>query len=293
MLIAKRIADDIVAAFTGVRGVVSTEIAFVSSRRGSPEIYVMGADGTNQRAATANRSLNNFPDWSPDGEAIVYTSYRYKNRPLLFLSTRGHGHPGQLLQKLRGDWSQYRGVYARNGDHLAVVMSQAGSVTDLYSAREDGSDLRQLTKDPAIEVSPSWSPDGKRLAFVSDRTGAPQIYVMNADGSDVRRLTFQGNYNANPAWSPDSRWIAYQTRLEGQFDIWLIDPEGGSGVPLIENPRNDESPAWSPDGRKLAFSSTRRGRADIYVVDATGENLRRLTEGAGENTSPSWGPFSR
>ena len=290
--IARRIADDIVAAFVGVRGVSATEIAFVSSRGGSSEIHVMNADGSNARSATANRSINTFPAWSPSGESILYTSYRYANRPLLFVTTRGRGKPGRVLSKIGDRMAQYRGVFAPLGPRMAVVMSDGG-VAEIYTVGSDGSDLRRLTNNGAIDVSPTWSPDGSKIAFVSDRSGAPQVYLMNADGSDQRRLTYQGSYNTNPAWSPDGRWIAYETRLEGQFDIWLIDPSGGANVPLISNPRNDEGPTWAPNGRKLAFASTRRGRSDIYVSDLTGDEVLRLTENAGNNTNPSWGPFPK
>jgi TolB protein len=290
--LARRIADDIVAAFVGVRGVSATEIAFVSTRRGGSEIHVMNADGSNARAATANRSINTFPSWSPSGESILYTSYRYANRPLLFVSTRGRGKPGRVLSRIGDRMPQYRGVFAPLGPKLAVVMSE-GDASEIYTVDSDGRNLRRLTNNRVIDVSPSWSPDASQIAFVSDRSGSPQVYVMQADGSDQRRLTFQGSYNTNPAWSPDGRWIAYETRLEGQFDIWLIDPRGGATVPLISHPRNDESPSWAPNGRKLAFSSTRRGRADIYVADLTGDEVLRLTENAGNNTSPSWGPFPR
>ncbi len=291
-VLARRIADDVVAAFTGVRGVASTELSFVSDRGGNKEVFVMDAEGTNARAATANRSINNFPNWSPDGDTILYTSYRYQNRPMLFVSTRGRGTPGRVLSKLADRASLYRGVFAPEGNRLAVVLSQNGA-SDIYNVKTDGSDPRRLTKNGAIDVSPSWSPDGKQIAFVSDRSGTPQIYVMAADGSDVRRLTFDGGYNTNPSWSPDGRWIAYETRVQGQFDIWLIDPDGSVNVPLVTHSRSDEAPTWSPDSRKIAFSSTRRGRADIYVVDGNGENVRRITSNAGNNTSPSWGPFPR
>ena len=290
--LARRIADDVVAAFVGVRGVSATEIAFVSNRGGNSEIYVMNADGSKARAATANRSINTFPSWSASGESILYTSYRYANRPLLFVSTRGRGKPGRVLSRLGDRMPQYRGVFAPLGPKLAVVMSD-GDVAEIYTVGSDGRDLRRLTNNRVIDVSPTWAPDASRIAFVSDRSGSPQIYLMNADGSDQRRLTFQGSYNTNPAWSPDGRWIAYETRLEGQFDIWLIDPASGANLPLISHPRNDESPSWAPNGRKLAFSSTRRGRSDIYVSDLTGDNLLRLTENAGNNTNPSWGPFPR
>jgi TolB protein len=291
--VARRIADDIVAAFIGMRGVASTEIAFVSNRSGNPEIYVMGADGSNQRSATSNRSINNFPAWSPDGDSIVYTSYRIDDRPLLFVSTRGRGHPGRLLSRLDGDHSEYRGVFSPKGDRLAVVLTRAGAGTDVFTVRPDGRSLRPLTAGDSIDVGPAWSPDGERIAFVSDRAGSPQIYIMDADGSNQRRLTFQGTYNTHPAWSPDGSWIAYESRVGGQFDLWLIDPEGTVNLPIVTHPRSDESPSWAPNSRKIAFSSRRRGRADIYVVDVNGENLRRLTEGSGDNTSPAWGPFSR
>ena len=290
--IAKRIADDTVEAFVGIKGVAGTEIAFVSDRKGNKEIFVMDADGVNQRAATANGSINNFPAWSPDGDSILYTSYRRNNRPMLFLSSRIRGRPGRLLEKVGEDVPQYRGVFSRSGERIAVVMSTNGAA-DIFTARSDGARLEQLTKNRVIDVSPTWSPDGKRIAFVSDRTGAPQVYVMDSDGSNTQRVTYQGTYNTNPAWSPDGQWIAYESRLESQFDIWLIDLDGHVNVPLLNHPRSDEAPTWAPNSRKLAFSSKRRGRADIYVVDVSGENLQRITEGAGNNTSPDWGPFPR
>jgi TolB protein len=289
-IVARRVADDIVEAFVGVRGVSGTEIAFVSDRGGNKEIYVANADGSDARAATANRSINNFPSWSSDGDSIAYTSYRFENRPLLFLSSRGRRRPGRLLTG--NDRAQYRGVFGPSGRTLALVVS-TGTAPDLFLSRDDGTNLRRLTRTRSIEVSPTWSPDGERLAFVSDRTGSPHVYMMHRDGSNVKRLTFDGSYNTSPSWSPDGRWIAYETRVGGQFDIWLIDPDGSVNVPLITHPRSDEGPAWAPDSRKLVFSSTRRGRADLYVVDLDGSNLRRLTQGAGNNTSPAWGPYPK
>jgi len=288
--VARRVADDVVEAFLGVRGVSATEIAFVSDRGGNKEIYVMQADGSNVRKATANRSINNFPNWSPDGQAIAYTSYRQGNRPLIFLSSRGALRPGRLLET--DGHSQYRAVFDPVGDRLAVVLSN-GETSDIYSVRTDGKDLRKITDSDSIQVSPAWSPDGKRMAFVSDRSGGPQIYVMDSDGTGVRRLTYDGAYNTNPTWSPDGLWIAYETRVDGQFDIWLIDPEGKVNVPLVTNERSDESPSWAPNGRHIVFSSTRRGRADLYMIDRDGSNLRRLTGDAGNNTAPCWGPFPR
>jgi TolB protein len=289
----RRIADDVVEAFTGKRGVASTEIAFVSSRAGNPEIWLMDALGDDQRAATRNKSINGFPSWSPDGNAIVYMSYLFRRSPHLFRIVRGGGEQaGRLLQSLDANRAVYRGVYDPSGRRLAAVISVDGA-PEIFTVDADGRNLRRLTNHKAIDVSPTWAPDGSRLAFVSDRTGAPQVYVMDPDGGGQRRLTFDGSYNTAPAWSPDGRWIAYETRVGGQFDIWIVDPEGGTAAPVVTHARSDESPSWSPDSRKLAFQSTRRGGADVYVVDLDGENPRRLTAAPADDTQPCWGPYPR
>lgn len=290
--LAKRAADDIVAAFVGVRGVSSTELVFVSDRTGSKEIYLMDADGGRQRPVTANKSINNFPSWSPKGDSILYTSYRHRNQPNLFVTTRGRSEPQRLLVGLGRRLSQYRGVFDPLGRQVAVVMSDGGP-SEIYRAIPGNKNLKRLTRNDSIEVSPAWSPNGEEIAYVSDRSGGPQIYIMDAEGKSTRRITFNGSYNTAPAWSPDGKWIAYETRVSGQFDIWLIDPEGKVNVPLITHPRSDESPSWAPNSRKLAFSSTRRGRADIYVTDLGGGSPRRITTSGGNNTAPAWGPFPR
>jgi TolB protein len=290
-IVAKRVADDIVAAFTGVRGVASTELTFVSDRNGGKEIFLMDADGDRQRPITANQSINGFPSWSPDRNSIVFTSYRHRNRPALFVATRGRGRPERLLTRLDPDLSQYRGVFDPVGKRLAVVMT-GGGPSEIYTVRPDSRKIRRITRNQSIDISPTWSPNGKRIAFASDRSGAPQIYVMDADGGNARRLTHNGSYNSAPAWSPDGKWIAYEMDVGGQFDIWLIDPEGEVNVPLITHRRSDEAPTWAPDSRKLSFSSNRGGEPDIYVIDVGGGKVRRLTE-RGNNTSPAWGPFPR
>ena len=289
--VGKAIADDIVGAFTGVPGVSDTEMVFVSDRTGAKEIHVMDSDGGNVRRATSHKSINTFPCWAPDGNTIVYTSYRYANRPTLFLLTRGTRSPGRILRELDGA-QIYRGVFDPSGNRLAVVREVEGG-SEIYTVKRGGGGVTRLTNNGAIDVGPTWSPDGTQIAFVSDRTGAPQIYLMGADGSNQRRLTFNGSYNAAPAWSPDGKWIAYESRVGGQMDIWLIDPLGKVNLPLVEHPRSDEAPSWSPDGRMVAFGSSRRGRMDIYRIDVNGENLTQVTNGPGNNTNPGWGPRRR
>ncbi len=289
--LGKSIADEIVGALTGVPGVADTEMAYVSSRIGSKEVFVMDANGDNQRAATRWGTITMFPSWDPDSSGLVLTTYRYRNRPWLFALKRGGLASGRLFQSLPDSTRLYRAVYDPSGTRLAIVASVDG-VSEIFTATNGGA-LKRLTKDRHIDVGPTWSPDGRQIAFVSDRTGAPQIYLMNADGGGVRRLTFDGAYNTSPSWSPDGEWIAFETRVNSQFDIWKIRPAGGSSIPVISHPRSDEHPSWSPDGRLIAFSSGRYGRPDIYVASGAGEArdlpARRITN-RGDNTHPAWGP---
>ncbi|HEU4428661.1 MAG TPA: hypothetical protein VFT98_07895 [Myxococcota bacterium] len=289
--LGKSIADEIVGALTGVPGVSDTEMAYVSSRIGAKEVFVMDADGDNQRPVTRWSTISTFPSWAPDSTGLVLTSYRYRNRPWLFVMKRQNLPSGRLFQSLPDSTRLYRGVYDPSGTKLAIVASVDG-VSEIFTATNGGA-LKRLTKDRYIDVGPTWSPDGRRIAFVSDRTGAPQIYVMSADGGEAKRLTYDGGYNTSPAWSPDGEWIAFETRINSQFDIWKIRPEGGPSIPVISHPRSDEHPSWSPDGRLIAFSSTRYGRPDVYVASSAGESrdlpARRITT-RGDNTHPAWGP---
>lgn len=290
--LGRLIADQVVEALTGTRGVSSTEIAFISDRTGTRELFVMSADGRNQRPATRVNSLKMFPEWMPDGSAILYIAYA-KNQPGLFLTSRSPLiKPGPILQSLFVGRPVYRGRFDPTGEELAVVSSVEGAA-EIFLVKRQGSQPRRLTNHPAIDITPSFSPDGRQIVFVSDRSGSPQLYLMGRDGSNLQRLTFTGSYNAAPTWSPDGRWIAYETRVRGQFDIWLIDPSGQINFPVIQHPKSDEGPTWSPDGRKLAFSSSRRGRYDLYVADWNGENVVRVTESAGSNIQPAWGPQAR
>jgi TolB protein len=127
------------------------------------------------------------------------------------------------------------------------------------------------------------------LAFVSDRTGSPQIYVINVDGTNMRRLTFEGSYNTSPAWSPRGDLIVYVSReSDGSNQIYVTDLAGNTRMHLT-NLRNNEEPSWSPDGLHIAFSSNRTGTYEIYLMYWNGTGQRRITNTDGA-TSPTWSP---
>jgi len=178
------------------------------------------------------------------------------------------------------------------GDFVGLVGShQSGRDVDLVFFVTDaaGQNGRRLTDHWGIDVSPVWSPDGRRIAFCSARSGGPQVYVMNADGSGVTRISHTGNYNTSPAWSPKGDRLAWTTRAGGIFQV-VVASDDGSDARTITSQGSNENPTWGPDGRYLVFSSRRGGRSQLYFADRDGKTLKQLTRGPGDDTSPAWSP---
>ena len=156
---------------------------------------------------------------------------------------------------------------------------------DIYTMRPDGSGLTNLTNDPAHDVDPYWSPDGKRIAFLSDRAGYMQIFTMNADGSDVFQVTYREAEHefagANP-WSPDGSSLLFLEKTpNGQKRIYTIGANGWSGLPLVNEPDIYSSVSWSPDGTRIAYIVVEpvgdRDMARIHVIEANGDNNTDIT----------------
>ncbi len=137
--------------------------------------------------------------------------------------------------------------------------------------------------------TPSWSPDGSKIVFYSDRDGNGEIYLVNADGSDPTRLTNHPADEGYPTFSPDGSKIAFDTDRDGNFDIYVMNADGSDPRRLTNDPARDVSASWSPDGSRIAFMSDRDGGFEIYAVDADGSNLERLTD-SGSNWFPRFSP---
>jgi Tol biopolymer transport system component len=183
-----------------------------------------------------------------------------------------------------------------------ILMTRLGpSEASLMISNPDGSGERALTKG-SLDYDPTWSADGKWIAFTSERNGSADLYRMRADGSGVERLTDDPAYDDQAAFSPDGSQIVFvSTRATGTANLWILDLKTKAAHPLTSGQGGDFRPAWSPDGKWIAFSSDResslpyaKGRwehlhlVDIYLIRPDGSGLKRLSKHGDFCGSPKW-----
>ncbi|MCS6851774.1 MAG: hypothetical protein NZ700_11470 [Gemmataceae bacterium] len=226
----------------------------VSSRGGKPERL-------HPEATTAEFEAT----FSADGRYYAFVQSRGNlNLKLVIRDTKEKKDavfdPGGGFASIR------RPSFAPDGSRLALSIPAANG-QKIITLNNQGQDRKDLTGE-GVNNHPAWSPDGKRIAFVSSRDGDFEIYTMAPDGSEVRRLTQNPSLDIRPAWSPDSRRLAFTSNRSGSYDIWLMKADDGSGlVRLTTNPERDDYPAWHPNGRQLVMVSERNGQFDLFLVD--------------------------
>ncbi len=304
------VADPTKSAVATVTVVKENLIAF-SGRESTPggwrdnNIYIIEPDGKNRRGLMADGVLDAAqPAWSPDGRTLAF---RLNG---LVRITRPDGSTRPLVDKPTTQYSSGNPTWSADGSRIAFEFLEAAPwVTNpragIAVADTDGAHYTELIAVPCKNscsppADPTWSPDGKKIAFTANLDSKEGIFLMNPDGTDVTYL----GYGWSPAWSPDGSRIA----LAVDFSIGdcFIDAEihvmnaDGSDRRAITHASGDFDPAWSPDGERIVFASNRNNpdpcgktfyNADLYVMNADGSNVTRLTETANLSERwPAWRP---
>src|SRR5256885_726639 len=222
---------------------------------------------------------------------LVVRSSRYSPSRWPRSRSRSSARPARPgVEMTRNKLVVFRALYL--AAFLALVTAYVGAAA---------SPIRQLTNTTASNLRPAWSPDGKRIAFQSNREGPYHIYVMDTDGGNVNQLTNGDSDDRHPAWSPDGKFLAVDSGDTAKREIWTIEISSKRRTQVTKLGAIASFPSWSPDGKQLGFYLYQAGSMDLWLAGPEGGTPSRLTrdfasEGNNQCTfachSPAWSPDS-
>lgn len=233
-------------------------LVFVSNKNGNNDIFIYNENGSQINQLTFDKGDDNLPSLSPNGDEIVFTSNRFY----------------------------------KNNDVYDITK------TDLFILNLNNKVLSRLIFDPSFITTPSWSPDAKKLVFISNQVnGLPNIFISNRDGSSLKQLTTK-TIDSYPTWSPDGKEILFSSQ-RGQnkngsaniLDLYKMNTDGTDIKRLTDMNSINISPIWSPDGKSIAFLSKPDFSDhfyDIFIVDANGNSVKRITNEHNVYSHISW-----
>ena len=281
-----RLADQILLATLGNPGFAATRILFVRDGK----VYRIDQDGAAVTLVSSSNHEALSPAWAPDGTHFSYMEFAAGHGQLFVQDVRSGK---RVPVYTTGTALDFTPAFSPDGKTLAFSRALEEG-TDIYTVNiKDNCCLQRLTVGRYSDnLSPTYSPDGQRIAFVSTRPGLPQIYVMAADGTDQQLFApfdygVTGSSNA-PEWSPDGQSVAFHRDVGGTLQVFVLDVRSRTVRQLTSVGRN-EDPTWAPDSRHLAFVSDRTGYRQLWVIDLETGRIRPLLQQSGARL-PAWSP---
>jgi TolB protein len=293
-----RVSDEIVQWVFGEPGMAASRIAFsMVGGEGVQELYLIDSDGENFHRITNNGSISMSPSWHPSGTKLAYSSFKTEDGvPKIFeldLITNQERtlSPGREEQQMTP-------AYHPNGREIVFGLLGKNR-TGIFSYDWEGECcLSHLQGGRWEDLSPTFSPDGQRIAFNSNRLGTniPQIYVMDADGGEADLISpyvyGTSGYYTSPDWSPIDNRVAFHGRIEryGRFQILVAEVEArGARILQLTGDGDNQDPSWAPDGRHLVFAGERSYGFGLFVVDAATGRIRAVVSSI-RPRNPAWSP---
>lgn len=288
--VAHIIADAVYQKITGEKGYFDTRIVFVDEtgprNARIKRLAIMDQDGANLHYLSNGQEMVLTPRFSPTRQEITYMAFA-GNTPRVYLQQI------EVAQReLVGTFPNMTIAPRFSPDGQKIIMSllQDNGSANIYTMDLRSRVTTRLTSTLAIDTAASYSPDGNRIVFESDRGGRQQIYVMNADGSNSQRISSSDGSYSTPVWSPRGDYIAFTKQSEGQFSIGVMRADG-SGERLLTSGFHNEGPTWAPKGRVIMFFRQSPGQGPkIYTIDITGRNERQLPT-PNDASDPAWSPL--
>jgi TolB protein len=222
------------------------------------------ADGTTERLRPDAITAEFEATFTPDGRYQAFVQSR-GNLSLRLVIRDTRENKDAEFNPGGGFKGMHRPSLAPDANCVIFSMA-ANSGIQIHSVNTVGAEKKLLTSS-GFNQWPTFSPDGKRIAFGSDRDGNYEIYVMDADGGHPTRLTENESMDLRPAWSPDGRQIAFTSNRDGNYEIYVMKADGSALRRVTDNPERDDYACWHPNGKQLAIVSERAGRFDLHLVD--------------------------
>ncbi len=286
------VADMIYEELTGIRGIFSTRIAYITANGKPPRqvfrLIVADADGENARVLVESNEPLMSPAWSPDGRKLAYVSFE-KQQSEIYIQTLRSGARKRVSSRPGVNGAP---AWSPDGRQLALTLSKTDGNLDIYILDLRSQVLTRLTTRNSIDTEATWSKDGKTIYFTSDRAGQPQVYRVPASGGKAVRVSFEGTYNARPRLDPSNEQLAVVHNDRGNYRIGLIGLQRGF-LQVLTKGSLDESPSFAPNGETLIYA-TREGRKGVLAtVTVDGKIHQRISAAEGEVREPAWSPFRR
>ncbi|MBT5486679.1 MAG: hypothetical protein HOK56_05810 [Deltaproteobacteria bacterium] len=284
-----KLTDWFIKNTLGFEGVSTSRISYTvqkSNRR--KNIFLSSFDGTVLKRFSYNLGSNNLSSWSFDGNNILYTTLTRSSAQLAIQPAK------RLRAKILSFPSGFQPLSASwnlDGESILLTLMKQGNA-DIYNYHLGNAQLDKIFAWKSLETSPQMSPDGRKIAFVSDsaRPRRPQIYIHNLNTLKTERVTFKGNFNSSPNWSPNGTQLIYERQEKGYFQLYIYTLSTRRHLQLTFGRFNSEKPDWAPNGKQIVFSAKKKNVPKLYYISSFGGRTIRVTKTPSNiaETNPVW-----